>query len=349
MADSKYIDLIAKYLSGNISTPEQTELLQWAESSQDNQKFFEEMVQLWSIAGAYEDDAFEADTSAAWNQLDKRIDDGTRPAASGGSARIIPLSMRSILRVAAATLLLIAASYGVYTAWVGNISNQPVLVSEETSTDETREITLPDGTQIVLNENSRLSYLDDFTERTVEMTGEAYFDVAHRENSPFIIVTGEVETTVLGTAFNLRAYPDEEKVEVTVQRGKVRLSQKETEDATQSDVSVTLEEGNTGVFDLKEHKAVKFEEQLINADAWKTGILNLDGLRMEQVITVLQRYYDVRIDVEKESIMNCSVTNLYFENEPLDTVLAGLKFVLRLDVEQPSDSVLVFTGEGCSR
>ena len=140
MADSKYIDLIAKYLSGNISTPEQTELLQWAESSQDNQKFFEEMVQLWSIAGAYEDDAFEADTSAAWNQLDKRIDDGTRPAASGGSARIIPLSMRSILRVAAATLLLIAASYGVYTAWVGNISNQPVLVSEETSTDETREI-----------------------------------------------------------------------------------------------------------------------------------------------------------------------------------------------------------------
>lgn len=349
MADSKYIDLIARYLSGNISTPEKTELLQWAESSQDNQKFFEEMVQLWSITEAYEDDPFEADTSAGWNQLDKRIEDGTRPAASGGSTRIIPLSMRSVLRVAAATLLLIAASYGVYTAWVGNISDQPVLVSEETSTDETREITLPDGTQIVLNENTRLSYPENFTERTVELTGEAYFDVAHRDDSPFVIVTGDVETIVLGTAFNLRAYPDEDKVEVTVQRGKVRLAKKTADEVPQPDQTVTLEEGATGVFDLKEQKAVKSEEQLINADAWKTGIINLDGLEMKQVITVLQRYYDIQIDVENEAIMNCPITNLYFDNEPLDTVLAGLEYVMHLRVKQPSDSVVVFTGEGCPR
>lgn len=349
MADSKYIDLIAKYLSGNISTPEQTELLQWAESSQDNQKFFDEMVQLWSLTDAYEDDSFEADTSAAWNKLDKRIDDGNRSAASGGSARIIPLGLRSVWRVAAATLLLIAASYGVYSVWVGNMQDVPQVVAIETPADETREYTLPDGTQVVLNENTRLSYLEDFTERTVELSGEAFFDVAHREDSPFVIATGDVETTVLGTAFNLRAYPNEDKVEVTVQRGKVRLAKKAADQVLQPDQSVTLEEGNTGVFDLKEQKAVKSEGQLINADAWKTGIINLDGLEMKQVITVLQRYYDIQIDVENDAILNCPITNLYFDNEPLDTVLAGLEYVMHLNVKQPSDSVVVFTGKGCPR
>ena len=348
MADSKYIDLVAKYLSGNISAPERTELLQWAESSQDNQKFFDEMAQLWSIAEAYEDDPFEADTPAAWNKLDKRIDDGSRPAASGGPARIIPLSLRSVWRAAAATLLLIAASYGVYSVWVDTIPNQPQIVAVETLRDENREITLPDGTHIVLNENSRLSYPDNFAERTVKLTGEAYFDVAHREGSPFVIVTGDVETTVLGTAFNLRAYPGEEKVEVTVQRGKVRLAKKTAGEAAAPDQAVTLEEGATGIFDLKEQKALKFQGQLINADAWKTGIRNLDGLGMEQVITVLQRYYDIQIDVENEAILNCSV-NLYYENEPLDTVLAGIAYLLHLETRQPSDSVIVFTGKGCSR
>ena len=78
-------------------------------------------------------------------------------------------------------------------------------------------------------------------------------------------------------------------------------------------------------------------------------VCGITNLKMEQVVTVLQRCYDVEVNVANEAIMSCSVTSLYFENEPLDTVLAGLEYVMHLGVEQPSDSVVVFTGEGCNR
>lgn len=350
MADSKNIDLIAKYLSGNISDPERADLLKWVESDLENQQFFDEMVQLWGVTGDYEEEFFETDIPKAWNKLEQRIDQRTIGVAGGGSAKVLPLTLRSIgLRAAAVTLLLIAASYGVYSLWNGASLTQPfTLAVVNTQSDETRDIELPDGTKIWLNENTRLSYREDFVNRTVELEGEAFFDVAHQEDNPFVILSGEVETTVLGTAFNLRAYPGEDRVEVTVQRGKVQLAKKKDDQNEQATVTpVILEAGNRGVFDLAEQKVVKFEEQVINADAWKTGILNFDGLSMDEVITVLQRYYNVTFEVKNEAILNCSVTNLYFEKESLDTVLSGLAYVMHLNFKQPSDSVIVLNGKGC--
>lgn len=351
MAHEKYIDLIAKYLSGNISAAEKTELLQWTESAPENRQFFEEMVQLWGLADRYEEEVFEADTAKAWEIIDRRTG-GERPtSASGGSARIIPSSMRStLLRVAAVTILLVAASYGVYSVW--NSLNEPApieYVVESTTAEERREITLPDGSQVWLNERTSISYAEDFQERTVELEGEAFFDVAYREDSPFVIISGEAQTTVLGTAFNVRAYPGEETVEVTVQRGKVALGKKSAVTPQPAD-PVVLEAGVTGVFNRPEAKVAKVEEQLVNADAWKTGLLKLDGLAMEQIITVLERYYDVDIEAADPDILNCTATFLTYEREPLDTVLKGLTYMMNLTVErQPSDSTIVLKGNGCPR
>lgn len=348
MAHAKYIDLIAKYLSGNIDTPERTALLQWAESDPENQQFFDEMAQLWSLADQYEEDVFEADFPAAWDQLDRRLGDSGAPAASGGSAKVIPLSIRSVLlRAAAATILLVAASYGIYSVWTGAGEPEPQYAMISTQANERRDVTLPDGSQVWLNENTRLSYEEGFTERTVELRGEAFFDVAHRDDSPFVIVSGEAQTTVLGTAFNVRAYPGEEQIEVTVQRGKVALGKKATAAGRPAE-PVTLEAGMTGVFKRTEAKATLVEAQLINADAWKTGVLNLDGLKVEQAITALERYYDVTFNVENKDLLNCSVTGLVFDHEPLDTVLKGLSFMMSLNIERSSDTTVVVSGkQGC--
>ncbi|MHB1921976.1 MAG: FecR family protein [Chitinophagaceae bacterium] len=89
------------------------------------------------------------------------------------------------------------------------------------------QILLPDGTQVWLNAGSKITYDNNFSdqlEREVSLTGEAYFDVAHRQNQPFIIHTSQLDIRVLGTAFNVRAYPGDKATETTLIRGSIEVS-----------------------------------------------------------------------------------------------------------------------------
>ena len=99
---------------------------------------------------------------------------------------------------------------------------------KKTSTEraEYKYILLPDSTQVWLNAGSTLDYPEHFDETTreVTLTGEAYFDVKHAAEHPFIIHTGQIQTTVLGTAFNINAYTDRSNIQVSVSRGKVKVS-----------------------------------------------------------------------------------------------------------------------------
>src|SRR5207248_3097180 len=89
----------------------------------------------------------------------------------------------------------------------------------------TRHIVLPDSSTVVLHAGSRLLFPEAFSVNTREVTlvGEAYFDIVHREAQPFIIHTGQLKTTVLGTAFNIRAYDSSQEVMVSVTKGRVRV------------------------------------------------------------------------------------------------------------------------------
>ena len=89
------------------------------------------------------------------------------------------------------------------------------------------QVLLPDGTQVWLNSGSKITYDNNFSdqlEREVTLTGEAYFDVAHRNKQPFIIHTTQVDIKVLGTAFNVRAYPGDKAMETTLIRGSIEVS-----------------------------------------------------------------------------------------------------------------------------
>ena len=88
MEDAKYLDLIAKYLSGNITVPERQMLFAWLESDEANEKFFDQMIQLWSISAEYDDEPFEADVEQAWGRMEGRLSDVRRegPLPIQGSA-----------------------------------------------------------------------------------------------------------------------------------------------------------------------------------------------------------------------------------------------------------------------
>ncbi|MDX1943328.1 MAG: FecR family protein [Saprospiraceae bacterium] len=339
MDDAIYMELIAKYLSGNIAIAEKRTLMVWVESTPANRSFFEEMIQLWSISGEYEE-PFETNTPKAWDALESRLFGAdiaaiplVMPTTPKTSVKIMRLSINKvILRLAAVILAAVAISI-----WTFGDFLQDKTVAIETKPQERKEIKLPDGSTVWLNENTRFFYEQDFTERIVNLEGEAFFDVTKKDGKSFTILSGEASTKVLGTSFNVRAYPQEDRIEVTVATGKVALKNIET------DKEVQLKASQSGVLE-KPTEEVRIEEAVnLNADAWKTKKLRFENARMQKVVEMAERYYEVKM-IAEDNILNCPVTipkPVNFQN-----FLATLNF-MDFKVEQ-RDSVYIISGNGCN-
>lgn len=341
MGDAKYLDLIAKYLSGNISETERSDLLAWAAASESNKLFFDEMIQLWSISADYEE-SFEPDVEAAWNKLDGKLKVLEKPApAEPKQAKIVRLSpLRWVARIAAVLLILAAAGYWWNTEPEILFGEQMVAI--ETQETDRQEHHLPDGSIVWLNENTSLSYKKGFKERIVHLEGEAFFDVERMEDSPFTILSGDAKTTVLGTSFNVRAYPEEEQVEVTVETGKVRFEEQATEEK-----KIVLQAGKAGLY-IKETNEVKVVDQKDpNVIAWKTRRLVFEKEVFGNSIQTLERYFNTKIQVSNSNILNCTWTSKPEENPDLAKLLEVAAFTMDLEIV-PVQNGYLLKGNGCS-
>ncbi len=300
-------DLIGKYLSGELSTREEGELMAWVNASAQNREVFEEMVQLWSLTETSPEPEFPVNLPKAWAALGSRIDLGeatlvAEPVVSTAkpALQVLPQpKMRSLNWVwsaAAAVAVLVIAAW-----WVFMRDTTPEPLAFSTLDNESRSITLPDQSKIVLNENSSLSYTFDGDTRKVVLSGEAFFDVEKDAKHPFVIETGEVQTRVLGTSFNIRAYPDEAKVKVSVKTGRVEMRKVEN---TLKEVNPALElrPGNTGVYSTENASLKKASDMATeDVDAWQQGMVILpDGTTLIDVIHTVEKLYNIKIQVDQD-------------------------------------------------
>lgn len=346
MEDEKYIDLIAKDLSGNITPTEKQELMAWVETSEANRAFFEESLQLWGISDNYLEEPFEADLDVAWATMYKKLpkeevqSETKETTTTQKTAKVF--SLAPLLRVAVAACLILGAGYWWYAQQQADVAS--VLVAISTQDDERKEVALPDGSTVWLNENTTLTYDSIFSNRFVQLKGEAFFDVSRRDDNPFRIESGETVTTVLGTKFNVRAYPEEKDVEVTVESGRVALN-KETE---QPSKAVVLNKGNSGIYSKKEQKVRKVEAQIVNANSWKTRSLGFEDTKLSDAIPSLERFYDIKIDVKNESILNCKMSFGRQTNPKLEDIIGNIDFQLFLTLEQKDGKYYELKGNGCN-
>ena len=149
------------------------------------------------------------------------------------------------------------------------------------------QITLPDETKVWLNAESSLRFPTAFTttERVVVLTGEAYFEVAPNKSKPFIVKTGQSNTRVLGTSFNIMAYPDEGPVKTTLLEGAVKIDE--------GGHSAVLEPGEQGIFN---DGAITTKTVNIRAVvAWKDGYYFFDRTPVQSVMRQIARWYNVDI------------------------------------------------------
>ncbi len=205
----------------------------------------------------------------------------------------------------------------------------------------TKEIKLNDGSLVTLNANSHMSVADDFGEenRTVTLTGEAFFEVIEDPEKPFRIVSGPSVTTVLGTSFNLRNYDSEDDVELTVVTGKVSFANDQgAEMMLTKDESATLNK-STG-------KVKQATRSSGNTLSWKTRSLNFRDAPMSEVLEDVERHFGVRLKNENSDILNCYFTG-NFNNVDLKEILTNFEYTLGITHEKVGENY-VLSGKGCS-
>ncbi|MBL7696961.1 MAG: FecR domain-containing protein [Chitinophagaceae bacterium] len=245
--------------------------------------------------------------------------------------------------VAAASIVVMVAAAVYY--WMLP-QQQPQLAANHSlsftpSVNYTRYLTLPDGSTVVLHSGSKLEFPSSFTGATREviLEGEAYFDISHDPGKPFIIHTGKVKTTVLGTAFNIKA--DEKHVVVSVTRGKVRVE-------TGSEVLAVLAPNEQVEFNLPEEKT---KQQKVNANNivtdWTKEDMVFNGNTFEEIAGMLSKRYGVNVQVNNESLKNCKVRASFSGTEKLEYVASILCGIKNGEYEQLKDGTIVLNGEGC--
>ena len=334
MEHKRYLELIGRYLSGDISTKDKDQLMQWVANADENHQFFEEMNTLWSASDSYEEPTIPVNTASAWTSLEQKIDQIEGNHSQGTSiqreAKVRKLYPGRLLRYAAAILLLVSVGYWAFINW-----NPPVphLAVYSTITGQQETIVLPDSSIVILNELSTLAYNLPFEERNVQLTGEAFFEVTKQNGKTFTIEAEGTTTTVLGTSFNVRAYPEEEKVEVSVASGKVAVNKQKDEQK-----KVELIAGQATVYD----KSVGILNKTIisNANAWQTKQLNFDNEKLGDVITNLERYFNVPVRLSDEQLKDCRYLGS-FTNPSLEEVLTALEFTMDLQVDRSNGAYLI--------
>lgn len=213
-------------------------------------------------------------------------------------------------------------------------------ITSKSTQQEHRLITTPDGSTVWLNSNSELDFPSQFSGATREVTlrGEAFFDIKHDPLRPFIIHTGKVKTTVLGTAFNIRALPNESSVVVTVTRGKVRVGDDKntTELTANQQVSVNL----VG----KTLKPQHTEGDLVAS--WTREDLIMDNITFAEAVSIIKDRYKVDVEFQNSDLRGCRFTSTFLKDASLDQMLTAICIVNRATFTM-QDKKVVVNGEGC--
>ena len=310
--------LLVHYLAGESSAEESRKVERWINATSQNRREYENIKEIWECSASQPDFGekfFDADGD--WQQLkdELRLDKTQGTSTSSSSSIDYDVSRNrfwpSVFRAAA--VVLIAALIGIvaYQNWTlfDEEPVEPALREISTALAQRVNLTLSDGTRVLLNAGSTLRLPETFeaNKREVYLQGQAFFNVEKNPDRPFIIHSGDVETRVLGTSFSLRAYPGEQEITVAVKEGRVSFKAADTTTGQQ----VILSPDELGRFDLS---ASRIESQPVDDMAlylgWVDGYLKFKETPLEDVAVELERRYGVQIRFKDEGLKSLSLTAL---------------------------------------
>lgn len=351
--------MLAKKKAGSISLKEQFELSKWLQGNDDDSELAAQIDELFALEyGPERKEEESRNKEKSWNRIMKSMhsESGDEPFLPKKQRRF---TWRRIIPMAAASIVLlcvaVAGSWYWQSAGDEARARQNIVGTEKGSRSK---LTLPDGSKVWLNGDSKISYGASFgkNDRELTLTGEAYFDVAGDPNHPMIIRTAAITIRVLGTAFNVRAYPEEKTTATTLVQGKVQVSVNHKKElsymlAPDEKLIVKNDSGLPEKTDEQHSKEESPEEitkiKIVKTDVippeaqWIKNKLVFVDQPLREVANILSSWYGVSVIVQGDGGMKATHYTGMFENQSIQSVMESLKVAGGFSYNMKNDTILI--------
>ena len=312
---TNFSNLIEKYRRGELSLREKEKLESFLESFQTNHTDWVEIEM--------------GNKRAVEEKIFSRILRNIKKEKSH-HVNTISFSPSLLKRAAAIAFFFILSSGILYITGIFPARTRPAVWHEAvTSAGEKSVLVLSDGSQVTLNADTKLKYPDRFngTNREVYLEGEGYFVVQHISVHPFVVHAGNLSTTVLGTTFNVSAYPESKTIAVSLLEGKVRVTSNEKGNV---DKTVVLEPKELLLYD-KENDVGSFGLfDSLESVGWKDNIYKFVDEPLGKVLSQLERAYGIKFKITDQPVLSQRIT-VKFEDHSLQTLVDVIKSLTGLN------------------
>lgn len=356
MTEERFWTLLSARLAGEATPEELAELEDYLQENPGMEFRAGIIENIWSVnptvAEDYKESAFNKhlqrmSSHFAEPVLQYETEASSEPVEEKRTSRKPILRVMAWLSAAAAAAVIGYFTY-CYFPFTSDSGSKTATAQNTVSTKRgsKSKIQLPDGTQVWLNADSKITYNENFQDkvREVQLSGEAFFDVVHDESRPFVIHTNVIDVKVLGTAFNVRSYADEKNTETSLIRGSVEITLR-----NKPDKKIVLKPNDKLIVDNMEANAeistssvvrrdsgnrtalltlgkVSFKESENNAleTLWVKNKLAFDKETLEEIAMKIERWYDVKVNITDARIKKGEYSAI-FEDEDLEQVMEALR------------------------
>lgn len=316
--EEKHIEnLLLDYFDGRLSDVEEKELLLWLEADEANKMKFSEMADWWAIAHV---PLFKESMKSDFQDHFGRLAGKSLPLKENKL-----FNWRFARKVAASVLL--AVAIGSTSYYMGKTAGSPepeqiAWFETVTPSGSLSKVVLPDRSVVWVNAGSSLRYSLDFNKknREVLLTGEAFFEVAKDSLHPFVVKSGKLDIKVLGTRFNVKAYDNEETIDVALVSGKVNVRLADN-DKKENAEEITLAPNRMMSYNKETSRVEMLEVDGSTVYAWTNGWIKFDELPFDRIAKDLERKFNVRIIIRSKSLPNEIFTGSFSAGHTLDYIL----------------------------
>jgi transmembrane sensor len=323
-------NIITHILTGEASPEEKEIFYTKLSESEEEESIFYEVKSLW-LHSSMNHHTVDVDTEfeLLWNKI-------SHPKKFETHSKV-----GMILRYAAIALVILG---------IGGISGYLISKNSHQETDTGVQkftalkgsvgiIELADGTRVWLNSGSQISYHEVGKQRLAELSGEAYFEISHKDEAPFFVKANQIVVRDLGTTFNIKAYPEDKLIETSLVEGKADIL------SNGGNQLAALEPGDCAVYRLDE-KSIEIVPVTQNVmSAWRDGKFVIRDQRLEDIFTELSRWYDVKFKIENKEVKDYRYTGTIRKSTTAQQVLKMLKltanFQYRIIEKQSGSDVII--------
>jgi len=364
MEEEKHISpidlLISCYLSGNTTPDQNAELMKWLEASKENSIYFSQQQALWM----YSEKDIPNHQDVKWERLKYKLKE--QPESSTDIEQNDIRSRNKFIRnfrfAASIAILLGISIIGYFILKPGTSALAHMELSVPYGSRSM--LSLPDGTKLWVNAGSKLSYNTGFgkNNRDINLIGEAYFEVAKNPKLPFVVHAADLKIKAIGTAFNVKAYPEEKRVETTLVHGLVEIEKNGqtnriylkpnqkivlANNIQENTTSIKPNNSVTKQGDYPTNKVSNLVDRLIpkidteKETSWKEGKLIFDREPLQLLAIKLERRYDVHFTFSNEKLKTYIYTGT-FNDVSLEQIMEAMHYSSPIDYVIKEKEVTIF-------